>query len=119
MGDSVTWRHGTTGIFLDPPYDEGEIDYAAGGRGIASEVSAWCRENGADPRLRIALCGFEGDHDLPGWRVHAWKAHGGYSSQRSGDPNGNPHRERIWFSPACLGGELSDPLFARANRGAP
>lgn len=71
------------------------------------------RENGNDPRLRIALCGYDGDHDLPGWSVVKWKAHGGYSSQRSGDPNGNPHRERIWFSPGCLRGALSEPLFAR------
>lgn len=113
MGDSVTWRHGTTGIFLDPPYDDGEIDCSAGGRGVAAEVAAWCKDNGADVRLRIALCGYDGDHDLPGWRVHAWKAHGGFSSQRSGDPNGNPHRERIWFSPGCLSGALADPLFAR------
>lgn len=113
MGDSVTWRHGTTGIFLDPPYDDGEIDYAVGGRGVGAEVASWCRENGGDARLRIALCGYDGDHDLPGWRVQAWKAHGGFSSQRSGDPNGNPHRERIWFSPGCLGGAAADPLFAR------
>lgn len=117
MGDSVTWRHGTTGIFLDPPYDDGEIDYAAGGRGIAAEVGAWCRDNGGDSRLRIALCGYDGDHDLPGWNVVKWKAQGGYSSQRSGDPNGNPHRERIWFSPGCLRGSLSEPLFARVAMG--
>jgi len=102
MGDSVTWRHGTTGIFLDPPYDDGEIDYAAGGRGVAADVAEWCREHGGDERLRIALCGYDGDHNMPGWTVHRWKAHGGFSGQRSGDPNGNPHRERIWFSPHCL-----------------
>lgn len=103
LGDSCTWRHGTTGIFLDPPYDDGEIDYAAGGRGISADVRAWAIEHGDDTRLRIALCGYEGEHAMPNsWRVHAWKAAGGYSSQRSGDPNGNPHRERIWFSPGCL-----------------
>lgn len=112
MGDSVTWRHGTTGIFLDPPYNDGEIDYSAGGRGVSAEVAAWCREHGDDHRLRIALCGFEGDHDLPGWSVHRWKAHGGFSGQRRGDPNGNPHRERIWFSPGCLSEEQL-ALFAR------
>ncbi len=113
MGDSVTWRHGTTGIFLDPPYDDGDIDYSAGGRGVAAEVAEWCRVNGDDARLRIALCGYEGDHAMPEtWRVHAWKAHGGFSGQRSGDPNGNPHRERIWFSPHCLDKTNSGPLFA-------
>ena len=103
LGDSVTWRHGTTAVFLDPPYDDGAIDYAAGGRGVAAEVAQWCREHGDDKRLRIALCGYEGDHAMPAtWAVHAWKAHGGFGSQRSGDPNGNPHRERVWFSPGCL-----------------
>ena len=103
LGDSVTWRHGTTAVFLDPPYDDGAIDYAAGGRGVAADVAQWCRENGEDKRLRIALCGYEGDHEMPAsWAVHAWKAHGGFGSQRSGDPNGNPHRERVWFSPGCL-----------------
>jgi 16S rRNA G966 N2-methylase RsmD len=103
LGDSVTWRHGTTGIFLDPPYDDGAIDYSAGGRGISAEVAAWCREHGEDKRLRIALCGYEGDHEMPeSWSIVKWKAHGGFSSQRSGDPNGNPHRERIWFSPGCV-----------------
>lgn len=61
--DSVTWRHGVTGIFLDPPYDDGAIDYAAGGR-IAQDVAAWAREHSADERLRIAVCGYEGDYDL-------------------------------------------------------
>ena len=103
LGDSCTWRHGTTGILLDPPYNDGAIDYAAGGRGISAGVRAWAIEHGDDTRLRIALCGYEGEHDMPAsWRVHAWKAAGGFSSQRSGDPNGNPHRERIWFSPGCL-----------------
>ncbi len=113
LGDSVTWRHGTTGIFLDPPYDDGDITYAVDGRGIGADVAAWCRENGKDSRLRIALCGYDGDHDLPGWTVHRWKAHGGFGSQRSGDPNGNPHRERIWFSPHCLSTHADGDLFAR------
>ena len=102
MGDSVTWRHGTTAIFLDPPYDDGAIDYSAGGRGISAEVAEWCREHGDDKRLRIALCGYEGDHAMPeSWSVVAWKAHGGYGSQRESADNENATRERIWFSPGC------------------
>lgn len=54
------------------------------------------------PKLRIALCGYEGDYDLPSdWDCVAWKAHGGYGSQNH-NGNENPHRERIWFSPHCL-----------------
>jgi len=118
LGDSVTWRHGTTAIFLDPPYDDGAIDYAPGGRGVAADVAAWCRENGANPLLRIALCGYDGDHDLPGWRVHAWKAKGGFGSQRTDKdkPNANARRERVWFSPACV--DVAGPLFAGAAAAA-
>ncbi len=102
MGDSVTWRHGTTGIFLDPPYDDGAIDYGAGGRGVAADVAEWCREHGEDKRLRIALCGYEGDHEMPeSWSIVKWKAHGGYGSQRETADNANAARERIWFSPGC------------------
>jgi hypothetical protein len=33
LTDSVTVRHGLTGVFLDPPYTKGAMDYAAGGVG--------------------------------------------------------------------------------------
>ena len=105
---SVTFRHGMTGILLDPPYGEGELDYAAGGNkctGITSDVRAWAIENGTNPLLRIALCGYEGQHDMPSdWTVHEWKAAGGYSSTAAEETQGqlNRHRERVWFSPACL-----------------
>lgn len=101
LSGSVTTNQGTTAILLDPPYTDGAIDYATGSR-ISADVSAWAREHGDDKRLRIALCGYEGEHDLPGWTVHAWKAAGGFSSQKKGGDNGNKHRERVWFSPHCL-----------------
>jgi hypothetical protein len=66
--------------------------------------------------MRIALCGYEGEHaalEAAGWEVVSWKAKGGYSNQRSDGDNGNKHRERIWFSPACL------RPGARAAREAP
>src|SRR5262249_22364757 len=95
--DSVTVRHGETAVFLDPPYFDGAIDYAEADRGVAVAVREWAIANGA--RMKIALCGYEGDHDMPGWSVHAWKAHGGYSS--ADGENQNAHRERIWLSPKC------------------
>jgi DNA adenine methylase len=107
---AVTWRHGLTGILLDPTYDEGEINYSVGGR-ISSEVRAWCIEHAddrlpnGDPAYRIALCGYEGEHDeleALGWECVAWKARGGYGNQRKDGENENARRERIWFSPACL-----------------
>jgi len=112
LGDSVTWRHGTTGIFLDPPYCDGAIDYAAGGRGISADVRAWAVEHGDDTRLRIALCGYEGEHDMPSsWRAVFWKAHGGFGSQRRDGTNKNSHRERVWFSPGCLSTDKQRSLF--------
>ncbi len=107
---AVTWRHGLTGILLDPPYDDGEIDYSVGGR-ISSEVRAWCIEHWGDrlpngePAFRIALCGYEGEHnelEALGWECVAWKARGGYGNQRQDGENENARRERIWFSPHCL-----------------
>lgn len=103
---SVTYRHGLTAVFLDPPYDGHEYVYGAAGKGepISARVRAWCIENGQRDDLRIALCGYEGEHDALealGWEVVAWAAKGGYGNQGSGD-NENKRRERIWFSPACL-----------------
>ena len=70
--------------------------------------------------MRIALCGYEGDHEMPdSWSAVAWKAHGGYGSQREMADNVNAHRERIWFSPGCVKVEerqLSiDTLLARSS----
>ena len=106
-GDSVTWRHGTTAVLLDPPYDDGAVDYVAGGR-ISAEVREWAVEVGARKDMRVALCGYDGDHEMPdGWAVHAWKAQGGYGSQGEGDGRKNAERERVWLSPHCL------PLIAK------
>jgi hypothetical protein len=104
LGDSVTFRHGTTGVFLDPPYtsDEHDVEYAAHSD-VAHAVREWAIANGDNPELRIALCGYEGEHIMPGsWECVAWKARGGYGSQGDGRGRGNASRERIWFSPACL-----------------
>src|SRR6185436_4670442 len=69
MGYSVTDRLGLTAVFLDPPYS---IDanrmaglYAEDNMYVAREAAEWARENGHNPSLRIALCGYEGEHDMP------------------------------------------------------
>lgn len=98
----VTYRHGLTGILLDPPYFTGDMNYAGGGA-IAEEVGAWAMENGDNPLLRIAICGHAEDYDLPGWSVYHWKARGGYGNRGGDDAEDNRHRETIWFSPHCLG----------------
>lgn len=98
LSPSVTTKHGMTGVVLDPPYDSEGHDksmYVAYGN-VANDVSEWCRENGSNPLLRIALCGYDGEHDLPGWTVDSWKARKGYGT------DANSKRERIWFSPACV-----------------
>jgi len=110
LGDSVLFpvaRPGSAGalcgIFLDPPYrSQNSIDYAGGLAVDHAALEAWCRENGARPELRIALCGYEGEYDLPGWGVTEWKAHGGYGRQGDGAGRANAARERVWFSPHCL-----------------
>jgi len=103
---------GVAGLLFDPPYSEGNADYAAGGTGtdLALRVREWCAEHGADKRLRIVLCGYEGEHEALGalgWRPVAWKAVGGYGNAAG---NENAKRERLWLSPACLGDEAL-PLF--------
>ena len=96
-----------TAVFLDPPYDgEGHaVEYAAGTGSVAADVRAWALENGSNPLLRIALCGYAGEHDDlqdAGWDVLPWKAKGGYGSQGTGRGRDNASRERIWFSPHCI-----------------
>ncbi len=117
-GPSPTVKHGITGVFLDPPYaDESERTnglYAVDDGQVAHAVREWASKWGADPRMRIALCGYEGEHAMPdGWECVPWKAQGGYGSQ--GDAGGtgraNAGRERIWFSPYCLRTTLFSQLI--------
>lgn len=105
LGESVTVKHGVTGVFLDPPYDEAEhsVDYSAASSNVSAAVREWAIENGNNPALRIALCGYQGEHAMPDtWECVAWKARGGYGSQGDGAGRENAARERIWFSPHCL-----------------
>jgi hypothetical protein len=103
LGDSVTWRHGTTAVFLDPPYADGAMDYSVAARGaVAADVAEWAREAGKRKDMRVALAGHDGEHDMPGWTAVPWKARGGYGNQGGDDEDDNRHREVIWFSPACL-----------------
>ena len=105
LTDSVTVRHGLTGVFLDPPYTKGSMDYAAGGVGgeLADKARAWCAKNGHDKRLRIVLCGHAGEHDgllQAGWHTRAWTARKGYAS--TDEAVENSASETIWCSPHCV-----------------
>jgi D12 class N6 adenine-specific DNA methyltransferase len=107
LGPSPTTKLGLTGIFLDPPYADAAKRtsnlYAIDDLSVAHEVREWALAHGDDPKMRIALCGYEGEHAMPrGWECVEWKARGGYGSQGSGKGRGNARRERIWFSPYCL-----------------
>jgi hypothetical protein len=112
---SALTAHGLTGCFLDPPYKGYEDVYGAGSGNVSAEVSEWCREVGNDPMMRIVLAGYEGEHDLPGWRCIPWKARGGYSSIAKGGSNGNEHRERLWLSPHCLDPDAAKIAPAQAS----
>jgi len=106
-GPSVTIKHGITGVFLDPPYadEAGRTDnlYASDSGSVAHAVAAWALEWGEHRDMRIALCGYEGEHAIPAsWECVEWKARGGYGSQGNGSGRENAGRERIWFSPHCL-----------------
>ena len=116
--DSVTTRHGITGVFLDPPYTKGAMDYGNGGMGlgIADAVRDWCLENGQDKNLRIVLCGHAGEHDgllTHGWTARQWTARKGYAL--TDEAVENSASETIWCSPHCMAerGVVAD-LFAEA-----
>ena len=108
-GPTVTVKQGLTAVFLDPPYADtagrtGDL-YSRDSLTVAHAVREWAVEHGDDPRLRICLAGYEGEHTMPrSWRCVAWKAKGGYGSQGSQGSQGslNATRERLWFSPHCI-----------------
>jgi len=104
---SVMGFHGITAVFLDPPYssDAGRDPniYSVDDLDVARDVRDWAVENGDDPLLRIALCGYESEHDMPdSWSVFKWVAQGGFGNKSNKTGKKNKDRERIWFSPHCL-----------------
>ena len=105
-GPTPTVKQGLTGVLLDPPYSGDERQsglYAIDSDTVAGEVRQWALEWGDDPRMRIALCGYDGEHDMPtGWTPYAWKTSGGYGRQGDGRGRENAARERVWFSPHCV-----------------
>ena len=104
--DSVTTRNGMTGVFLDPPYTRGKMDYAAGGVGgeLADAVREWCKKNGENELLRIVLCGHEHEHDellQHGWHLRTWTARKGYAV--TDEAVANSASETLWCSSHCVG----------------
>lgn len=120
MGASVLGKGKNVGgrrpcaVFLDPPYSHELRDphlYSEDDARISEQVGEWAREHGGDPELRIALCGYEGEHDLPGWKIYKWKAARGYA----GPNNDNRERETVWFSPHCLPLDEQPTLFGSGD----
>jgi hypothetical protein len=117
LGDSILGRGKNVGgrspcaVFLDPPYAQdmrGEV-YGEDDEGTSAAVRDWALEHGNDPDLRIALCGYAGEHEMPeSWTERAWKGARGYA----GEDNDNREKERIWFSPHCLPLQHQGQLFA-------
>ena len=121
-GPSPTFKHGTTGVFLDPPYADtakrASDLYAVDCEQVAHRVREWAIDAGKRPDMRIVLAGYEGEHAMPSdWRVHEWKAAGGYGSQgddKEAAGRANASKERLWFSPACVDAEKASSLFGAA-----
>ena len=100
------------GIFLDPPYQVGEFDSGVfeHSTDVFSKVKEWCIENGNNPDLRIALCGYDGNEMPSDWTTYEWSTGGGYGRiSKGGSTKGGENRfkERIWFSPHCLSPDKS------------
>lgn len=114
-GPSVTHKHGLTAVFLDPPYAANRCTdiYREDSKSVAHDVREWAIENGSNPKMRIALCGYEGEHQMPDdWDCVAWNAGAGFGGQAK-ERTGNGKKERIWFSPHCL--NKSEKLFEAAQ----
>ena len=106
MGPAATQQQRVNGIFLDPPYARSERakDLYRVEADISGAVRQWAIDNGDNPKLRIVLAGYVGEHEMPKtWRAIAWKANGGYANfAKSTRGRNNAKRERLWLSPHCL-----------------
>jgi hypothetical protein len=105
-GLSVTYGHGLTGVFLDPPYSDAanrsKNVYSTDDLTVAHVARKWAIEEGSNPLMRIAFAGYDGEHTFPyNWTEWSWKTQGGFGNQGNTSGRDNSHRERIWFSPHC------------------
>ena len=116
---------GAVGIFLDPPYaDTAERTdglYAHDSLTVAHDVREWAIKAARNPKWRIVLAGFDGEHDelheRHGWRVVEWYRagflKGGMGNTAGTDDDGTvghvQHKERLWLSPGCLVTEKEKP----------
>ena len=111
---AVTVSHGLTGIIWDPPYSRGiraariydneDAKDMAHAETVAQRAATNARELEAEHGrlLRQVFCGYEGEHDFPGWTCVPWVARGGYGLQAHGKGRENREKERLWLSPGCI-----------------
>lgn len=100
-------KNGMVGVFLDPPYlvSNREDKLYRIETDVFKDVCDWAIENSSNVKMRIAVCGFDGDFDFPSdWERFHWKTTGGFSSFSKTENRGkeNSQNETIWFSPNCL-----------------
>ena len=101
---------GNGGIFIaweDNPAGDSDI-YAHDSESIAHDVAQWAIKHGDDPKYRIVLAGFEGEHgsifEDHGWQTEEW-FNGGFLRGGMGNIGKGGHqqnRERLYLSPHCL-----------------
>jgi hypothetical protein len=89
---------GPVGVLLDPPYKR----FGTGcydryhSELVSTQVREWAIKKGNDDRLRIVLCGYEEEHQLPDtWSVYRWDHDKGMNKGHK-----NKGKERVWCSPA-------------------
>ena len=99
--DSTLFVHqDNAAVFLDPPYSTSPDLYVECAD-VTESVRDWCIRNGGRKNVRIALCGYNDDHDAllsHGWTKMQGRAGG---SGMNKDKANASKRERIWFSPYC------------------
>jgi hypothetical protein len=112
----IDTKHGMTpcGILLDPPYAHDNREkrlYREDDPALSAAVREWALENADNPQLRIALCGWEGEHEMPPtWTKVAWRSTCSAKTRA---------KERIWFSPHCLQAGTQHDLFTDLESAPP
>lgn len=107
----------TTAIFFDPPYGaKGQFGKAYGKEDsniIARDVMYWCKMKEDRKDLRIAVCGYEGEHNkLTSWTKLNWSTNGGMNNTSKSKEVLNKDREIVLFSPSCLSEPSLYDLFS-------
>lgn len=101
LGMNKSSRVPTAGVFLDPPYVEGDYKYSnEDSRTVWGQARQWAIDHGSVKHLRIVLAGYDNPEGMPSdWTKVTWKGHGGLG--RKSKVNSNREKEVLWLSPFC------------------